>query len=587
MTVPPPPSARPARAVAASGSAPRWHSSWPPAPHSRRSRRRRPRDRTRAPPRMHRCQRVAPNTSSGGCGRCPRRSGWCRRSAPATPYAAGHRGIDLAVEPAAVIVAPAAGVVSFAGSGRPRRGRDRPRRRSRERDRTGGAVGGAGQGRGGGRPDRRRRGRALRRGCVHFGVRVHGEYVSPLLFLGGLPRAVLLPLAVARVRGSGARVRRAVALLEPLGRHVRVDLRRAEARVAEELLHRAQVRAAVEQVRRGGVPQGVRPLGPGRGCRQDGRDEPVHAARAHARAARAEEDGRRRLAGCRVAWVARRRRRTRRPPASPAARLEVSIDRTSGGRTVGHHPLLRALAGDAHGAAPPVDVVDVEADELGDAQRRRVEQFDDRDVAYRDRVAARRPGGEGASAPSRAARRPRAAGCAARAEPSVGAGVAGEDPAPEPGVKPRADAARRAIVARARPRSVATQSQSRSRPRSMPAVVTPRRSANPRGRRGRRGTRRPCARSTRARSSRGRGSRREASRLTLSACPVRLGTTRLPGAADPRLVRRPLAREPLEALRRRERLDLGEEVLVESRRPGTGRPAPPRSRRRRRRGGRG
>jgi hypothetical protein len=30
--------------------------------------------------------------------------------------------------------------------------------------------------------------------CVHFGVRVHGEYVSPFLFLGGLPRAVLLPM---------------------------------------------------------------------------------------------------------------------------------------------------------------------------------------------------------------------------------------------------------------------------------------------------------------------------------------------------------------------------------------------------------
>jgi murein DD-endopeptidase MepM/ murein hydrolase activator NlpD len=30
--------------------------------------------------------------------------------------------------------------------------------------------------------------------CAHFGVRVHGEYVSPLRFLGGLPRAVLLPL---------------------------------------------------------------------------------------------------------------------------------------------------------------------------------------------------------------------------------------------------------------------------------------------------------------------------------------------------------------------------------------------------------
>jgi hypothetical protein len=30
--------------------------------------------------------------------------------------------------------------------------------------------------------------------CVHFGVRIDGEYVSPFLFLGGLPRAVLLPM---------------------------------------------------------------------------------------------------------------------------------------------------------------------------------------------------------------------------------------------------------------------------------------------------------------------------------------------------------------------------------------------------------
>jgi murein DD-endopeptidase MepM/ murein hydrolase activator NlpD len=32
--------------------------------------------------------------------------------------------------------------------------------------------------------------------CLHFGVRLHGEYVSPLLYLAGVPRAVLLPLAV-------------------------------------------------------------------------------------------------------------------------------------------------------------------------------------------------------------------------------------------------------------------------------------------------------------------------------------------------------------------------------------------------------
>ena len=31
------------------------------------------------------------------------------------------------------------------------------------------------------------------RPCLHFGVRLAGDYVSPLLLLGGVPRAVLLP----------------------------------------------------------------------------------------------------------------------------------------------------------------------------------------------------------------------------------------------------------------------------------------------------------------------------------------------------------------------------------------------------------
>jgi len=30
--------------------------------------------------------------------------------------------------------------------------------------------------------------------CTHFGVRIDGDYVSPFLFLGGVPLAVLLPL---------------------------------------------------------------------------------------------------------------------------------------------------------------------------------------------------------------------------------------------------------------------------------------------------------------------------------------------------------------------------------------------------------
>ncbi|MBM7505035.1 peptidoglycan DD-metalloendopeptidase family protein [Agromyces aurantiacus] len=116
--------------------------------------------------------------------------------APATPYSAGHRGIDLAAAPGGMVRAPADGVVSFAGpvAGRPvlsiAHGNGivssiEPVAASVAADdavREGEVVGVVGVG---GHCDG---------ACVHVGVRVHGEYVSPLLFLGGVPRAVLLPL---------------------------------------------------------------------------------------------------------------------------------------------------------------------------------------------------------------------------------------------------------------------------------------------------------------------------------------------------------------------------------------------------------
>lgn len=117
--------------------------------------------------------------------------------APPTPYAAGHRGIDIAAERGAGVVAPAAGIVSFAG---PVAGRGvvaidhgdgvvsaiEPVETvvtAGTRVAAGEVIGAVSSG---GHCDGR---------CVHFGVRVHGEYVSPFLFLGGLPRAVLLPMS--------------------------------------------------------------------------------------------------------------------------------------------------------------------------------------------------------------------------------------------------------------------------------------------------------------------------------------------------------------------------------------------------------
>jgi murein DD-endopeptidase MepM/ murein hydrolase activator NlpD len=116
--------------------------------------------------------------------------------APPTPYGAGHRGIDLAATAGSAVSAAADGVVSFAGMVV-----DRPVLSVRHDDglvssmepvsatvsagvevRAGDPVGVVASG---GHCDGR---------CVHFGVRLHGEYVNPMALLATLERAVLLPL---------------------------------------------------------------------------------------------------------------------------------------------------------------------------------------------------------------------------------------------------------------------------------------------------------------------------------------------------------------------------------------------------------
>ncbi len=123
--------------------------------------------------------------------------------APPTRYAAGHRGIDVGASVGSEVRAPAAGVVSFAG-----RVVDRPvisithpdgvissvepvaALVARGEDVAEGAVIGT----------LTDEGAHCRAGpCLHLGVRVSGEYVSPLLFLGEIPHSVLLPLGTDSV----------------------------------------------------------------------------------------------------------------------------------------------------------------------------------------------------------------------------------------------------------------------------------------------------------------------------------------------------------------------------------------------------
>ncbi|NEM91571.1 M23 family metallopeptidase [Galbitalea soli] len=123
--------------------------------------------------------------------------------APPSPYAAGHRGVDLAAG-GTTVRAPADGVVHFAGmvAGRP----------VLSIEQAGGVLASL-------EPVRTalRRGDRVRRGevvgvllpghcaalCLHLGARRNGQYLSPLLFLGGLVRPVLLPI------GAGLPLRRA------------------------------------------------------------------------------------------------------------------------------------------------------------------------------------------------------------------------------------------------------------------------------------------------------------------------------------------------------------------------------------------
>jgi murein DD-endopeptidase MepM/ murein hydrolase activator NlpD len=113
--------------------------------------------------------------------------------APATPYSSGHRGIDIAAAPHESVLAPADGVVYFVGFVV-----DRPVLTLEHGDflasfepveahvsvgdavRAGDVVGQLASG-------------EHCSDCMHFGVRFRGEYVSPLLLLGGVPRAILLP----------------------------------------------------------------------------------------------------------------------------------------------------------------------------------------------------------------------------------------------------------------------------------------------------------------------------------------------------------------------------------------------------------
>lgn len=115
--------------------------------------------------------------------------------APAHAYGPGHRGIDLDLRGGVDVRSPADGVVAFVGAV--------AGRGVLTIDHGGGLVTTLEPVVGELVPGTRvQRGEAVATlalgghaaaGRLHFGVRLNGDYINPLLLLGGVPRAVLLP----------------------------------------------------------------------------------------------------------------------------------------------------------------------------------------------------------------------------------------------------------------------------------------------------------------------------------------------------------------------------------------------------------
>lgn len=156
-----------------------------------------------APDRGGDAAKIAPVVMATGTGQAdwqwPVRSPWeIRREfvAPESRYGAGHRGIDLSTGPGDEIVSPADGTVFFTGlvvdrsvisirhangltsSFEPVTSELAAGQNVVRGDRIGTVAAGG----------------HCADSCVHFGVRLHGQYVSPRLPLGSLPRAILLPM---------------------------------------------------------------------------------------------------------------------------------------------------------------------------------------------------------------------------------------------------------------------------------------------------------------------------------------------------------------------------------------------------------
>lgn len=119
--------------------------------------------------------------------------------APAHDYGAGHRGLDLATAPGAVIRAPADGTVAFRGTvvDRPLITIEHPGGYVSTFEPLSSELAPGDALSSGDEIGTLATGGHAAPGTLHLGVRLDGAYINPMLLFGTVPRAVLLPCCSA------------------------------------------------------------------------------------------------------------------------------------------------------------------------------------------------------------------------------------------------------------------------------------------------------------------------------------------------------------------------------------------------------
>ena len=210
-------------------------------------------------------------------------------------------------------------------------------------------------------------------GVDRAGGALRGEQEQVALYLGvgrrrGGGRHAAGPDSARRallLRGGGGLSRAGVARVvdppQPAGVDVAVDLRRRERGVPEQLLDRAEIGSAFEEMRRVRVPQ---PVGVAHQPAQHRRVERTTAVREEQRVVRA-------------------------PGERGPCVTEIQAQGVRRPLAEGHDALLAALAEDVHRLLVEVDVGEAEPHRLGAPQAARVRQLEDRRVPDRERPVSR------------------------------------------------------------------------------------------------------------------------------------------------------------------------------------------------------